>query len=94
MKISRAPWKLREVMGHSHVLSADNETVIGFSTYGGSCRHFHDARLISCAPELYSILNNIIDSVATLQDGSECCQKSDFKDARDILKKARGVIYD
>ena len=54
------PWKLSEVMGHVMVRDANNETVVGFSTYGGDCRYLKNARLMTAsrniAPELIRVI--------------------------------------
>lgn len=55
-----APWKLSEVMGHVTVRDANNETVVGFSTYGGDCRYLKNARVMTAsrniAPELIRVI--------------------------------------
>ena len=48
-----------------------------------------DAHLIAAAPDLYTALERIVESVARGTSG-DVCQTFDFDDARLALSKARG----
>ncbi len=55
-KATEGPWKVTEVMGHSHVRNAEGKTVVGFTTIGHNCAKTCEARLIAASrtaiPEL------------------------------------------
>ena len=59
-KATSAPWSCSEVMGHVHVKDASQETVVGFSTYGGNCKYLHNARMMTASrnalPELIRVI--------------------------------------
>ena len=87
---TQGPWKLTEIMGHSHVRNLSGETVVGFTTEGPNCRKSQEARLIAVAPELLEALKEAEAFIKKHSGGGETDFRARLNEA---IAKATGEIY-
>ncbi len=93
-KFTPGPWQLEELASGAFIVDTPAFPVCSRAQSLPEKRDeaYANAHLIAAAPELYTVLADIIDTVATTGDGVQIAQadNAEFDRARAALAKARG----